>query len=62
MKENEFAKENFIGGWHIPNEVCDDLISFLNGIYKCSILRFVKRSSTSERLLVCLNFKCIFSV
>ena len=28
MKENEFAKENFIGGWHIPNEVCDDLISF----------------------------------
>ena len=28
MKENEFAKENFIDGWHIPNEVCDDLISF----------------------------------
>ena len=28
MKENEFAKENFIGGWHIPNKVCDDLISF----------------------------------
>ena len=28
MKEHEFAKENFIDGWHIPNEVCDDLISF----------------------------------
>ena len=28
MKEHDFSKESFIGGWYIPEEVCDNLISF----------------------------------
>ena len=28
MKEHDFSKESFIGGWYMPEEVCDNLISF----------------------------------
>ena len=28
MKEHDFSKESFIGGWYMPEEVCNDLISF----------------------------------
>ena len=28
MKEHDFSKESFIGGWYILEEVCDNLISF----------------------------------
>ena len=28
MKEHDFSKESFKGGWYIPEEVCDNLISF----------------------------------
>ena len=28
MKEHDFTKDSFIGGWYMPEEVCDNLISF----------------------------------
>jgi hypothetical protein len=28
MKEYKFLKESFIGGWFIPNKICDNIIKF----------------------------------
>jgi len=28
LKEHKFPKESFIGGWHIPEHICDGIIQF----------------------------------
>ena len=30
MNEHSFSLESLIGGWYIPNEICDDLIKYFD--------------------------------
>ena len=30
FKEYKLPKENFIGGWFIPNKICDNLVDYFN--------------------------------
>ena len=30
FKEYKLPKENFIGGWFIPNKICDSLVNYFN--------------------------------
>ena len=45
MNEHIFPKESFIGGWYIPEKICDDLINYFDknngarfGVTKLSLL------------------------